>query len=153
MPLLIEIRNRVFVSFFYSNNLEFGMKKPEHIEKYRSNYSEKGLMNKLAAVAKRAGVKAVYAVLLLYYALQSPQTSAKDKSIIYGALGYFILPLDLIPDFIPLAGFGDDMGALLWAISRVVANITDEVRAQAKLKLRDWFGDYDRRELDEVDRT
>ncbi len=106
----------------------------------------------LTAAAKKAGIKAVYAVLLLYYALQSPQTSTKDKSIIYGALGYFILPLDLVPDFIPLAGFGDDLGALGCALSRVLANITDEVREKARLKLRDWFGDYDSRELHEIDR-
>lgn len=128
------------------------MNRPNDLEKYRGSYSERGLMNKLTAVAKKAGIKAVYAVLLLYYALQSPQTSTKDKSIIYGALGYFVLPLDLVPDFIPLAGFGDDLGALLWALSRVLANITDEVREKARLKLRDWFGDYDRRELHEIDR-
>ncbi len=128
------------------------MNRPNDLEKYRGSYSERGLMNKLAAVAKKAGIKAVYAVLLLYYALQSPQTSTKDKSIIYGALGYFILPLDLVPDFIPLAGFGDDLGALVWALSRVLANITDEVSEKARLKLRDWFGDYDSRELHEIDR-
>lgn len=128
------------------------MNRPNDLEKYRGSYSERGLMNKLTAVAKKAGIKAVYAVLLLYYALQSPQTSTKDKSIIYGALGYFILPLDLVPDFIPLAGFGDDLGALVWALSRVLANITDEVREKARLKLRDWFGDYDHRELHEIDR-
>ena len=128
------------------------MNRPNDLGKYRGSYSEMGLMNKLTAVAKKAGIKAVYAVLLLYYALQSPQTSTKDKSIIYGALGYFIFPLDLVPDFIPLAGFGDDLGALVWALSRVLANITDEVRQQARLKLRDWFGDYDHREIREIDR-
>lgn len=128
------------------------MNQPQNLEKYRGSYSERGLMNKLSTVARKAGVKAVYAVLLLYYALQSPNTSTKDKSIIYGALGYFILPLDLVPDFIPLAGFGDDLGALVWAISRVVANITDDVREKARLKLRDWFGDYDQRELSDIEK-
>lgn len=128
------------------------MNQPQNLEKYRGSYSERGLMNKLSAVARKAGVKAVYAVLLLYYALESPNTSTKDKSIIYGALGYFILPLDLVPDFIPLAGFGDDLGALVWAISRVVANITDEVREKARTKLRDWFGDYDQQEIDGVEK-
>ena len=128
------------------------MNQPQNLEKYRGSYSERGLMIKLSAVARRAGVKAVYAGLLLYYALQSPNTSTKDKSIIYGALGYFILPLDLVPDFIPLAGFGDDLGALVWAISRVVANITDDVREKARLKLRDWFGDYDQQEIDGVEK-
>lgn len=129
------------------------MNRLDNLEKYGGGYSEKGLMNKLTAVAKKAGIKAVYAVLLLYYALQSPQTSTKDKSIIYGALGYFILPLDLVPDFIPLAGFGDDLGALVWALSRVVANITDEVRQKARLKLHDWFGDYDGKHIREIDQT
>ena len=127
------------------------MNKPHDLEKYRGSYSERGLMNKLSTMARKAGIKAVYAVLLLYYALQSPNTSTKDKSIIYGALGYFILPLDLVPDFIPLAGFGDDLGALIWALSRVLANITDEVRQQARLKLRDWFGDYDPSEISDLE--
>ena len=135
-----------------SSKTVYAMNQPQNLEKYRGSYSERGLMKKLATMARKAGVKVVYAVLLLYYALQSPQTSVKDKSIIYGALGYFILPLDLIPDFIPLAGYGDDMGALLLAISRVVANITDDVRAQARLKLRDWFGEYDPEQLSEVDK-
>ncbi|MBQ3187434.1 MAG: DUF1232 domain-containing protein [Alistipes sp.] len=128
------------------------MNKPHDLEKYRGSYSERGLMNKLSTMARKAGIKAVYAVLLLYYALQSPNTSTKDKSIIYGALGYFILPLDLVPDFIPLAGFGDDLGALIWALSRVLANITDEVRQQARLKLRDWFGDYDPDEISDLEK-
>ena len=128
------------------------MNKPHDLEKYRGSYSERGLMNKLSTMARKAGIKAVYAVLLLYYALQSPNTSTKDKSIIYGALGYFILPLDLVPDFIPLAGFGDDLGALIWALSRVLANITDEVRQQARLKLRDWFGDYDPSEISDLEK-
>ena len=128
------------------------MNKPHDLEKYRGSYSERGLMNKLSTMARKAGIKAVYAVLLLYYALQSPNTSTKDKSIIYGALGYFILPLDLVPDFIPLAGFGDDLGALIWALSRVLANITDEVRQQARLKLRDWFGDYDPVEISDLEK-
>ena len=43
-------------------------------------------------------------------------------------------------------------GALVWAISRVVANITDDVREKARLKLRDWFGDYDQQEIDGVEK-
>lgn len=42
------------------------MHSPKDLEKYRGSYSERGLMNKLSAVAKKAGIKAVYAVLLLY---------------------------------------------------------------------------------------
>jgi len=55
-------------------------------------------------------------------------------------LGYFISPLDIIPDFTPLVGFSDDLGVLAAAIATVSAHITDEVRAQTAKKLKQWFG-------------
>ncbi len=126
------------------------VKIPENIESYGKNYSDDGLWNKLRKVAKKSGIKVVYAVLVLYYALMSPTTSAKDRAIIIGALGYFILPLDLMPDFIPISGYGDDLGALLWAVARVAKNITPAVKQQAKDKLHDWFGNYDENEINDV---
>lgn len=125
-------------------------KVPENIESYGKNYSDDGLWNKLRKVAKKAGIKVVYAALVLYYALMSPTTSAKDRTIIIGALGYFILPTDLLPDFIPLAGYGDDLAALGWALARVAKNITPETKQMAKSKLKEWFGDYDENEIKDV---
>lgn len=112
---------------------------PKDIEKYEVKYSEKGLMKKLTRVARRAGMKVVYNVLLLYYAVQSPSVSTKDKSIILGALGYFIFPLDMLSDFIPFAGYADDYAALAWAISKVLKNVTPQVKEQAKARLQQWF--------------
>ena len=48
--------------------------------------------------------------LWLYYAAQRPQTPIWAKTTIYAALGYFILPVDIIPDLIPGAGYVDDLG-------------------------------------------
>lgn len=118
---------------------KFNERLPVIIEKSQVQYSEKGLANKLAKVARKAGLKVVYAVLLLYYALNSPSISTKDKSIIYGALGYFILPFDFIHDLLPFAGFTDDFAALAWAISKVVRNITPEVKRQARERVAHWF--------------
>lgn len=59
--------------------------------------------------------------------------------MIYGALGYFILPLDMIPDVIPGAGYTDDLGALAAAIGIVSMYVTDEVKASAARKLEEWF--------------
>lgn len=126
------------------------MRKPTDIEKYQGNYSEPKLLNKLPRVARWAGAKVVYAVLLLYYVLQSPNVSSADKSKIWGALGYFILPTDLILDFIPLAGYSDDLAALLIALHAVAKNITPEIKARAKAKLATWFSDIDHKEIDEV---
>ena len=126
------------------------MRKPNDIEKYQKNYSENKLLQKLSSVAKWAGAKVVYAVLLLYYVLRSPNISAADKSKIYGALGYFILPTDLVLDFIPMIGYTDDTAALLWALHTVTSNITPEIKQQAKDKLAELLGTINEKTIDEI---
>ena len=73
---------------------EMENKTPQNIEKYKSNYSEGKLWKKVRNFAKKAGVKVIYMALLLYYVLKSPNVTKEDKAKIYGALGYFILPMD-----------------------------------------------------------
>ncbi|MBR5863510.1 MAG: DUF1232 domain-containing protein [Alistipes sp.] len=126
------------------------MRRPTDIEKYQGNYSEKGLLNKLSKVARWAGAKVVYAVLLLYYVLQSPDVSSADKTKIWGALGYFILPTDLILDFIPLAGYTDDLAALVYALHAVAKNITPAIKERAQAKLATWFKSIDQDKIDEA---
>jgi len=108
--------------------------------KYQKHYSEERFWRKLKNFAKDAGLKVVYSGLTLYYALESPNTSTKDKAIIYGGLGYLILPIDAIPDLVPLAGYVDDLGVLLFAAARVIGSIDQAVRDKAKAKLNDLFG-------------
>ena len=62
------------------------------------------------------------------------------KAIIIGALAYFIMPLDAIPDAIPVAGYSDDLGALSAALAMVAMYITEDVKAQARSKMEEWFG-------------
>lgn len=126
------------------------MRRPTDIEKYQNNYSESKLLNKLMRVARWAGQKVVYAALLLYYVLQSPDVSATDKSKIWGALGYFILPTDLILDIIPIAGYSDDLAALLIALRAVKKNITPEIKTLAQAKLATWFKSIDQKEIDQM---
>ena len=95
------------------------------LQRYEAEYSERGLFDKLSSVAKKAGLKVVYYALILYYALQSPKISVKEKALIIGALGYFILPVDLVPDVIAGAGFLDDAAALL-AVIKMLTCIEDE---------------------------
>ena len=124
------------------------MKPPKDIEKYQEHYDESKLGSKLPRVARKAGSKLVYSVLLLYYVLRSKTVSNADKAKIYGALGYFLLPLDILPAFHPLAGFTDDLTAVLWALHTVWKNITPEVKAQASAKTREWLGAFDSSEVD-----
>ena len=117
-------------------------------DSYQQHYDENDFWEKLRRFARKAGIKVSYAALLLFYVLKSPMTTSKDRAKIIGALGYFILPIDLIPDFIPVAGYTDDLAALVWGVYCVIKSITPEVKAQAAVKLHEWFGDFDDHMLD-----
>ena len=125
------------------------MRSPKDIEKYQEHYSEPKFAGKLAKVANSAGRKMVYAALLLYYVLKSPSVKKGDKTTILGALGYFILPLDILPDFIPMVGFTDDLSAILLALHAVWKNITPEIKAMAAAKASELFGDFNQQEIDD----
>ena len=126
-------------------------KTPQDIEQYQEHYSESGLFEKIKKVCKKAGMKAIYYVLLLYYVLMDENTPWKHKSIIIGTLGYFILPADLIPDILPAIGFADDITALIACLKTIHANITPSVKKKALQKLHDWFIDVDSIKVEEFD--
>ena len=126
------------------------MKPPKNIERYGVNYSEKGLLSKLSRAVRWANAKIIYAALLIYYVLRNDAVTMADKSKIYGALGYFILPTDMVLDLIPMVGYTDDMAALMWAIHTLTKNLTPEIKAQARLKLGEIVKDYDEKKIDEI---
>lgn len=113
------------------------------IVKYQKHYSEKRLDRKLVRWSRKAGKKVVYLALLLYYSLTDKHTPIGYKTIIIGALGYFILPLDMLPDFIVGLGFTDDFAALLAAYQAIQASITPDVEEKAKKRMRELFHDYE----------
>jgi uncharacterized membrane protein YkvA (DUF1232 family) len=102
-------------------------------------FQDASLWRKLARCARAAGSQVVEKALLLYYAAQSPSMPAWARTIAFGALAYFIMPADAVPDLIPAAGFADDLSALAAALVVVVAHITPEVKAKAKATLARWF--------------
>lgn len=65
----------------------------------------------------------------------------KVKATIAGALGYFILPIDLVPDVVLGVGYVDDLTLVMAALVQVAMYIDEDIKNQAKDKLKDWFGD------------
>lgn len=120
--------------------------------KYRKHYSDTSFWDKLKRVAKVSGMKVVYPALLLHYLMKSDDVPLKAKLILSAALGYFILPIDFIPDFAPMLGFTDDLGVLLLIIRQMAVYITPEIRKQAREHVRKWFGETDSTELDMLDK-
>ena len=115
---------------------------------YSKEYSESSFWNKVKKFASKAGSRVIYTALKLYYTLQSPDTPKWAKTVIIGALGYFIAPIDVVPDVTPVVGFVDDLGVLVAAAASVVTNITPAIKAEAKRKLKEWFGDSEMEDLD-----
>lgn len=103
-------------------------------------YSEDNFWEKVKKFALVAGKEVIEKALTLYYVTQEENVPAWAKTTIYGALAYFISPIDAIPDITPLIGYSDDLGALAIAIATVSAYINDNAKEKAKTKLNDWFG-------------
>ena len=108
-------------------------KVPKDVEKYKKHYSDNGFWNKV----KSLGKKVLKPALMLYYVMKSPDTPLGIKLSIAGALGYLILPTDLIPDIIPITGYTDDLGALLAVVKMCESYITPEIKAQVDAKLEE----------------
>ena len=120
-------------------------------DKYSKYFSEQSLWDKLKNFGKAAGAKVVYAVLLLFYTFEDKGVGLKTKLSIAAALGYFILPTDAIVDLTPIIGFSDDLGVLLFTLSAVAGSITPGIKAKAREKLHEWFGEIDPTELQDID--
>ena len=71
-----------------------------------------------------------------YFCATDPHTPRRVRYILFGALGYFILPTDAISDFLPLIGFTDDAAVLAAAITMVSASIKAEHRDKARAVLQ-----------------
>lgn len=111
------------------------------LQKYKDKFSQQSFIEKIQRIAKRAGAKLVYVALILYYLIQSDKVSLKDKAVIIGALGYLVSPLDVVPDAIPIAGLGDDLTVLLYALGKVWTSVDEEMKGKARGKLSKWFDD------------
>lgn len=105
-----------------------------------NHYSETGFWSKVGSVAKAAGAKVIETALLLYFTLQSPNCPAWARATIIGALGYFIFPIDAIPDVLVPVGYTDDAAVLAAALASVAVHVGPEEKAKTAEKMRDWFG-------------
>lgn len=70
-----------------------------------------------------------------YYCALDPETPGKARAVLFGALAYFIMPVDAIPDILGLVGFSDDIAVLTLAIATVRAHMTDAHRLAARASL------------------
>lgn len=108
---------------------------------YSPHYSEGSLKAKLARFARAAGREVIEKVLVLYHTLRAPSTPKWARAAILGALGYFISPIDTLPDFIPGVGYTDDLAVIVAALVTVATHITPEIKAKAREQVAKLFGE------------
>lgn len=102
-------------------------------------YSEPRFWRKIAAFGRRAGLEVVEKALWLYYAAEAPNTPQWARATVYGALAYFVLPVDAVPDIVPLAGYSDDLSVLALAVTTIGCYVDAGVKARAAMTLARWF--------------
>ncbi len=75
-------------------------------------------------------------LLAAYYCATDAETPTYVKAVLMGAVAYFVLPIDLLPDFIAVLGFTDDATVLFAALKAVERHLTEAHRDRARTKLR-----------------
>lgn len=76
-----------------------------------------------------------------YYCARDPETPMQVRAILFGALAYFILPTDVVPDILTAFGFIDDAAVMAAAYRKVSEYVTPAHREQARRALDDLDND------------
>lgn len=96
---------------------------------------ERGFWSKFRRVA--ASVPFAEDLLAAYYAAVDPTTPRHVQAILLGALAYFVVPMDIIPDFVFGLGFTDDAAVLAAALKTLAGHISGDHREHARRSLED----------------
>jgi uncharacterized membrane protein YkvA (DUF1232 family) len=110
-----------------------GFEPAEHLAKDRESV-RKRFWIKLKRVV--AGLPFAEDLLAAYYCAFDRQTPRHVQVALLGAIAYFILPFDFIPDMMPILGFTDDAAVLATAIRMVATHIRPEHRDAARAALK-----------------
>ena len=111
-------------------------KKTVEAEVIDSSVIDEGILRK---VLIKAGRTIAQPALEAYEMVIDPYTPPQARATMLAALAYLIMPLDLVPDLIPIAGFSDDLVALTAVISLWNSHITPAIRYRATQKLDKWL--------------
>ena len=109
---------------------------PIDAEVISSSEVDEGALRRLL---RRAGRTIALPALQFLELLLDPDTPPPVKLTVLAALTYLLVPLDLVPDFIPAAGFSDDLVALTALLGMCGRHITPAIRLRAQRKLDAWF--------------
>ena len=136
--MLITISLLILVYLIMGKDIKPLLERVKNID-WRSKIN--ALMDKLRPWALKAGRVATRPLLQFYYVMDDENTSTLDRVLIYAAIIYTILPMDLLPSVIyKFLGILDDGVAMLFVYKKIKDKITPEINAKVEDTLNEWFG-------------
>ena len=136
--MLITISLLILAYLIMSKDISGLLEKVKNID-WRGKIN--ALMDKLRPWALKAGRVGTRPLLQFYYVMDDDNTSTLDRVLIYAAIIYTILPMDLIPSVIyKFLGVLDDGVAMLYVYKKIKDKITPEINAKVEDTLNEWFG-------------
>ena len=113
-----------------------GMQADVDAEVLDSSVVNEGLLRRLLL---RAGRELARPALECVELLLDPETPSAPKLTVLAALTYLFVPIDLVPDFIPVMGFSDDLVALTAVLGICSRHRTEAIQVRAQRRLDRWF--------------
>ena len=136
--MLITISLLILVYMIMGKDIKTLLERVKNID-WRGKIN--ALMDKLRPWALKAGRMATRPLLQFYYVMDDDNTSTLDRVLIYAAIIYTILPMDLIPSAIyKFLGILDDGVAMLFVYRKIKDKITPEINNKVETTLNEWFG-------------
>lgn len=109
-----------------------------HLPSHGEDFEAESFMTWMTKKLKKLGSEILEKALLAYYVLIDAKTPNAAKAILVSALAYLVLPIDVIPDFIPVVGFADDLAALAAAIAAIAEHIRVRHLRRTREQMREW---------------
>lgn len=103
---------------------------------YKAAFTAARFRDKVQSLGSRGSYELLERAFQLYYLAKSPHVPLWAKGLVAGALGYFIVIPDAIPDITPVLGFVDDLSVMLSALAAVAAHISPELRDKVSERMR-----------------
>ncbi len=115
------------------------MGKADKLSDYEKYYDENNFLTKLKKLIFKLSEDVVVHVLMLWFLLISGKVPIKTRLLIVAALGYLVMPADLVSDFIPALGFTDDVAFLTYTFNQTSRYMDESIRKKAVEKLHRWM--------------
>lgn len=108
-------------------------------EVYAPKYDENQVLAKIKKSIRLVGRGMVWTIAALYVVAKSPKVPTGYKAMALGALAYFGIPVDAIPDVLPVIGYSDDIAVMSAAVGGIAHVLDAGLMANVNDKLIEWF--------------